>query len=273
MNKLTKIAIAAAGLALAAQGAFAGVNNNDLIFSVNNNDNGGNTEFDVNLGTLSSLTSPNDNLSGLVSGFSGFTSASATTGLNVGVAGGQNLGTISGAGNDVFATTLRVGGGSYQTAGTEGNPTVVAGASANPSKANIANAANTVDTFTGYGANNSTGAGSFSAQVAFDHTTPGTVGANNFSTDLGIAGATPLQSMTGTTIVLDLWGDTEGASSPGGWVYEGDLTFTYDPSGASGPTLIWDEASAVPEPTTYGLFAGVGLLALSVRRQLVRKNA
>lgn len=273
MNKLTKIAIVAAGFALAAQGAFAGVNNNDLIFSINNNDGGGTTEFDVNLGTLSSLTSPNDNLSGLISGFSGFNSASATTGLNIGVAGGQNLGTISGAGNDVFATTLRVGGGSYQTAGTEGNPSVVAGAASSPSKANIANAANTVDTFTGYGVNTSTGAGSFTAQVASDHVTPGTVGGNNFSTDLGIGSATPLQSMTGTSIVLDLWSDTEGTTAPGGWVYDGNLTFTYDSSGASAPTLIWDEAAAVPEPTTYGLFAGVGLLALSLRRQLVRKNA
>ena len=71
-------------------------------------------------------------------------------------------------------------------------------------------------------------------------------------------------------IVLDLWKDTVTAAGTTGWAYQGN--FTLDLSGAN-PSLIWDAASAVPEPATYGLCAGAGLLVLSLRNQFRRKIA
>jgi hypothetical protein len=266
MNKLIKLAIVAAGASLAVQGAFAGPNNNDLIFSINNNDGGGTTEFTVNLGLESSYVAPNYDLSSLLGSYSSYASAGAPS-LNVGVVGGQNgQGGLSGAGNDVFTTTLRVGDGSYLTPGSEGAPAVT------PANSRINSAGGIAGGFSGYAPNLATTDGtSFSANVAFDPSAAGTA-ANSFVSYLG-QGANPLQAMGGTgSIVLDLWKDTTTSTSANtSWVYQGN--FTLDLSGVS-PSLVWD-AAPVPEPSTYSLFGGVGfgLLALCLRRKLRSKKA
>jgi len=265
MNKLIKIAVVAAGAALVVQGAFAGPNNNDLVLSINNNDGGGNTEFTVNLGQISTFTPiPNYDLSGFMSTFNSQYASAGASGLNVGVAGGQNgQGGLTGAGNDVFTTTLRVGGSAYTTSGTESAP------SPNPSKANIGNAGGIAGGFAGFGSNLSTSdSTSFTSLFAKDPTTAGTSVSGSFVSFLG--GDNPLHQMTGSSITLDLWKDAVNASGVvTGWIYQGDLTL--DLSGAQ-PSLVFD-AAPIPEPTTYGLFAGAGLLALSFRRQFRSKNA
>jgi hypothetical protein len=59
--------------------------------------------------------------------------------------------------------------------------------------------------------------------------------------------------------------DGNGSSSKA--VYQGDFTFNSD------GTLDYTFASsAVPEPSTYGIFAASGLLALSMRRQFLRQQ-
>ncbi len=255
----------AAGAVLAVQGAFAGPNNNDLVLSINNNNGGGNTEFTVNLGLVTSFAPiPNYDLSSFMSTFNSQYASAGASGLNVGVAGGQNgQGGLSGAGNAVFTTTLRVGGTSYTSAGTESAPSP-----ATPSKANIGNAGGIAGGFAGFGSNLSTSdATSFTSLFAKDPTTPGTSTTGSFASFLG--GDNPLQTMTGSSISLDLWKDTVTSAGTTGWTYLGD--FTLDLSGAQ-PSLVFD-AAPVPEPTTYGLFAGAGLLALSFRRQFRSKNA
>ncbi len=270
-----KTAIVAAGAALAVQGAFAA--GNDLFLSLNNNSGSGTTEFTVDLGSLSSFQSGTSqvDLSSFMSTFNTYASA-GVPGLNVGVAGGlggQGGVLNQGLGNLVYTTTLRSSNiGQPAVSGSSG-PSVAA------SKATISSAAAVVGgTGMVTGPNVSTtdsSNGSFTANIAkvagSDPTDFGTAG-NNFSKDLG--GANPLQGMTGSSIVLDLWKNTvtsaAGNGTVSGWIYEGN--FTLDLSGAE-PTLIFDAASAVPEPSTYGLFAGAGLLALSLRRQFRRKTA
>jgi hypothetical protein len=263
MNRITKMAIAMAGFALAVQGAIAGVNNNNLVLSINNNSGGGTTEFTVNLGQISTFAGPNYDLSSFLSTFNSQYASAGASGLNVGVAGGQNgQGGLSGAGNDVFTTTLRIGNGQYTTAGTEGAPSVI------PTKANIANAGSVAAGTISFGSNQAIGdSGTFTSVFAKDPLTPGTA-TPNFTGSLG--GDNPLQQMTGSTISLDLWKDTVTSTGTTSWVYQGD--FTLDLSGAT-PSLIWDAAAPVPEPATYGLCAGAGLLVLSLRRQLRSKNA
>jgi PEP-CTERM motif len=240
MKRLTKTALMAAGVALIVQGAYAGPNNNDLILDINFNPTGS-TEFNANLGLLSSFTS---DMSSLLTGFSGYASFSQS-GLNVGVVGGQNgQGGLSGTGNDVYMTTLH----------GSGAPTV-----GNPGKAAIASAGGVAGGFQSYGnAISSSDSASFSVNVASTPTANG-----SFANTMG---ANPLSQMTGSTISLDLWSDTvTGSSTTSGWVYQGELTLNL--TSPSSPTLSFT-AAAVPEPSTYGLIAGAGLLAVSLRRQL-----
>jgi len=258
MTKFAKLAVAMTGATLAAQAAFAGANNNNLILSINNNDGAGATEFTISLGQASTYTPvPNFDLSSFLSGYSSFASAGAS-GLNVGVAGGQNgQGGLSGAGNDVYTTTLRLGNtgtGQYVNSGTESAPSV------SPSKANIGVAGGIAGGTITFGPNGPTSdANSFTSLFAKDPTTQGTA-ANNFVGNLG--GDNPLQTMPGNTFTLDLWKDTTTSSSTTGWIYQGDLAFDF--SGAT-PTLTWD-ASPVPEPSAASLCIGAGFLALAYRK-------
>lgn len=257
MTKFAKLAIAMAGAALAVPGAFAGPNNNDLILSINNNDGGGSTEFTVNLGLQSSFTGPNYDLSSFLSTFNSQYASAAASSLNVGIAGGQNgQGGLTGVGNDVYTTTVRVGNnGQYTIAGTEGGPSI------NPTKANIGSAGGIAGGTISFGSNLATSdANSFTSLFAKDPVTPGTA-ANNFTGALG--GVNPLSTMTGTSITLDLWKDTvTGSSTTSGWVYQGDVTLDF---GTASPTATWD-ATPVPEPTTFSLCIGAGLLALAKRK-------
>jgi hypothetical protein len=70
-----------------------------------------------------------------------------------------------------------------------------------------------------------------------------------------------------TTYVSDLFGyGDSGAGTPA--TYEGN--FTFDPT--SGDT-IFSSASPVPEPGAYGILAGAGLLAVTLRRQFGLRQA
>lgn len=105
---------------------------------------------------------------------------------------------------------------------------------------------------------------SWSQLIAQNSTTAGGNG-NNFTQN---AAVNPLQTFNGTVLVEDLWkNDATSGAQP--WTELGTLTLNF---GGATPTVTFDPV-AVPEPATYGILAGAGLLALSVRRQLGRKSA
>src|SRR5262249_41862228 len=190
--------------------------------------------------------------------------SAGASGLNVGVVGGQNgQGGLTGVGNDVFTTTLRIGNFNSLGLGTPGTESAPI---PNPTKATISNAGGIAGGFAGYGNNLSVSdPGSFTSQIAKDPASAGTA-VNSFVSLLG--GDNPLQAMTGSLIFLDLWKDTVTTSTTtSGWVYQG--AFMLDLSGAA-PLLVWDPI--IPEPSTYGLLSGIGVLALALWKQLHRKS-
>jgi hypothetical protein len=67
----------------------------------------------------------------------------------------------------------------------------------------------------------------------------------------------------------DLWTSTLGTSGTPAFTYDGYLTINL--SGAGDISYTSDVVSAVPEPATYGLLSGAGMLLLGLRRQFCRK--
>jgi hypothetical protein len=113
---------------------------------------------------------------------------------------------------------------------------------------------------------------SFSSIISAGPGQPGTAN-NNFVAAWGSGFALngPLQTVTGSKVITeDLWTITRPSTAAAtAWQYDG--YFTLDLSGSS-PSLIYNAAAPVPEPSTYGLIAGAGLLVMSLRRQWTQKN-
>jgi hypothetical protein len=100
----------------------------------------------------------------------------------------------------------------------------------------------------------------WSAYVAASPTSPGTLVSGD---DVADQTGNPLGQLSSGDLSLALWEDTRtGTSTIGGWVDEGTFNINVDTD------TISFTAAAVPEPATYGLFSGVGLLMLALRRQL-----
>jgi len=103
-----------------------------------------------------------------------------------------------------------------------------------------------------------------------DSTAYGTEGANSFAANLTNPMATMASDGSGGYAVnLDLYGDNNNNANGRKFLYDG--YFNLDINGSS-LSLTYDPA-VVPEPTTYGVFAGAGLLLFALRRQFVGKNA
>jgi hypothetical protein len=251
MKRLTKTTLLAAlGLALVPPVAYAG--NGDIIVDFQ----AGGQDIAIDLGGLPNQTV---DLSSFISGVS-FSSG------NIGFVGGFNAG-AGGAGDQAFVSTIRSGGGTdFTIPGTETRPQNVA----RLSNSSITSAANIAGGFVP-GTLPSTDAQSWSSLISAG---PGLAGTANNSF-VSVWGSTfalngPMQAATGR-IVEDLWSVTRPSTAAiSSWVYDG--AFTIDFTGAS-PSLIFSAPTAVPEPTTYGILAGAGLLVVTLRRHLTRKNA
>lgn len=226
-----------------------------------------------NMGTI--LTAgPNFDLSG------GLTGALPTysSSLNVGAVAGSSTAPIN-----AFMTTVRAGGGSYVTPGTESAPQAVNGQTLTGDKNALAPAAaligglslglNPYPSSTTPGTANTAG-NSWSQTIAAG---PAQAGSGPSSFVGSIYGSTASQANespmgnfgASDTIVEDLWGITATPTGKGpfSWTYEGDLTID-----ASSGSVIWDMAPT-PEPGTFGLLTAGGLLILAVRNRYKNKNA
>ena len=253
------LAVGAAMVSQAAQAASPG----DLVLGFSDNDFlTPAQDYIVDLGNAGALLSAAQNAPSLTidltsgynfnvgtfdTAFSG--DAGALNNVNAGVVGGQQT---VGLPKTIWATTL---GGS--------------GAPANLGSGTLINSgANVVQGITQYGIIASAQAGSFSANVAVDPYTAGTASGSDDFTDL--TGANPLNTLTGGILSEDLYVDVRPASGAGSWAEVG--TFNFNLNNTSSDVMTFT-ASSVPEPSTYELLAGAGLLALVFRRQLSRKNA
>lgn len=245
MNKLAKVAVVVAGLALVAQVANAA--NNDLLLGFNGNSSS--SDYVINLGNSTSLFN-SSSVVDLSSDFSLSTfnsTFSSVNGTKMGAGGGtSSLNPI------FFFTENRGSAGDSSTALSLTPPsittTVASGA---------AGAFNGISPFPAAGTGtliNNGNATSFTSQM--------TTLQNN-------TGLNPSTAIGSGVIYEDLWQATKTTGTSTAWVYKGYLTF--DTTGAN--PLLTFTPTAVPEPSTYGLFGGMGILALAMRRQLRRKNA
>jgi hypothetical protein len=265
-----------AGLALSGLSAHAQVFNysdGDLILDFSQS--AATADVEVDLGNLASLTSAAQGAGGTVL-LGNFTSdlglaGASVNGLSFSVVGLQNLASGPLAANTLFLTQKQTG------ASPNALPNDLTASAQNTAKG-------TIQHIVGIG--NSTGILPWStANAASAYNTPSTaiigntslssytkiVGAS-FSGAAAIGGGAPKNTTSATfatdggSIVSDLFEfDPLGSSSKAG--YEGYFTFNSD-----GTLDFTTGSGTVPEPATYGIFAGAGLLVVSLRNQLRRKQ-
>jgi hypothetical protein len=293
MKILTKSGLLALSAALTIPSAYAQAtpNADDLVLGFNGftstvagggpNPVAADSLYDLgNMGTI--LTAgPNFDLTSMLSG-SFIPNYSSS--LNVGAVAGSSTGTIN-----AFMTTVRGGGGSYTTAGTETAPQAVNGQTLTGDKNALAPAAaligglslgmNPYPSSTTPGTANTSGnswSQTISAGPAQAGSGPSSFVGSIYGSTASQANESPMGNFGGSeTIVEDVWGITAASSGKGpfSWTYEGDLTITENPGGmTNSATVIWDMAPT-PEPGTFGLLTAGGLLLLAVRNRYKNKNA
>jgi len=113
-----------------------------------------------------------------------------------------------------------------------------------------------------------TGSGNaWSYNIAANPTTAGLTTGISFAADT----ANPMGTLTGGQITLALYESTigSGRNAPGStWTEVGTLAID-----ANAGTAIYTGIAAVPEPTTFSLLGGAGLLLISLRNKFSRKQA
>ncbi len=256
MNTLTKMAVVSAAAVLVAQGARAQIANGDLVLGFTGT--GATTQdYVIDLGSLTSFNSQSSTIQHL----GGLVNLGSFAVPNP-VIGSMNVGVLFGSGNGVTGDyvgygILRSGNNAAGTVGTEAAPATPSGGSFVTLAANAGNG-------TTLGTPANTTALSFTGNA--NPLTTGGVAQNLNAQDV-------LNPMAGTSIALDLFESTRlapsGRSTPASaFTYEGTLNI--DLSGANAVVDFTPAgfASAVPEPSTYGLIGGAGLLFMALRRQL-----
>jgi len=256
MNKLAKVAVVVAGLALVAQAAKA--NDFDIILGFNGN--GATSDYVINLGNANTSVGVG---SGQVTDLSSFFNATTfnsifTAGVNgtlMGAGGGQT------SSSPTLYFTENRGAAGNASAALSLTPTLNSSSAASQGAGNFNDLPNTFSSFNSAGANLTIAKGdpdSWTSQVTSGN--PGSFPAQT--------GMNPSSAIGSGVIYEDLWKATKNGTHLN-WSYTGYLTF--DDSGSS--PLLTFTAVPVPEPSTYGLFGAAGVLVLALRRRFSQKNA
>ena len=259
MNKIATTAVLAIAAALFTQGARGqSYNDDDLILGFNLN--GGASDYVINLGSSSTIVGGSSvvDLSGSFNRSTFNSLWASPTGPRVGVVGGANSTSV-----DVFQTATRGGG--------VGASAAVKGSEAVPATINITTKSKLQGDLGALIAANLTlsTAGSSVVDSSKNYTSKiagSTIGGT--TTWWGQQSVNPQSTFDVTGIVYeDLFFGTAG----GAYSYQG--YFTIDLSGSSGSiTFTPKDLVAVPEPRTYGIIAGAGLLWLTLRGKFGRNG-
>lgn len=268
MNKIVKSLALSAGVALVSQAAQAQFVNGDLVlgFTAANAANDyiielGNFQTVVGVGGSSVVDlSSHFSASSFNSDFSG-----GLNGVDMGVVGGNNAFNPS----SIFETALRSSLGTPALPGSA-QPASLPHAAGKNGLSEIPTMVNGLGMAAGQSLSTprgGTGTGNYSW---FNYVPSATPPTQSYFTQTGY---NPDSTASGNVIREDLWG-TPATTSSGAYNFTYEGFFTLDLSGAS-PSLTFTPASlaAVPEPASYGLIAGAGLLVVSLRRQFQRKSA
>jgi hypothetical protein len=264
MKNSYKVALLAALGIISATSGYAQYADGDLLLGFTST--GANKDYTFDLGQISSFTA-NEQLGSGIS-WSVFSSAFGANNVAVGAVGADTTGNVDPSGGQtIWTSVLR----STQPVTSSG----VAGSSTPSATSQLAMDAQTGDPGgvtqnPAVTQNGGTVVGNtWGDLIATGVGTPGTLGSSwasgihNPMVALGTGSA-------GGAVNLDIYTATDD-NNVNTYTYAGDLQINITSSGAS---VIWDPTlAAVPEPTTYGLLAGFGLLAVALRNQFSRKNA
>jgi hypothetical protein len=283
MNKRKTIMLALTGAALAtvssAQAQLATYTDDDLLLNFRNATTPTDSDVVVDLGNINTFVSTVAGLGGTavldsVSGVTptpGYTPTFTASGL-LGVLGAPSTGNaigFSAAASDHTSEGIWLTRAISSPSLTPGTPSGVL---------NSTDQGKTVNDIAGIGAGGMTGgaltggqagstavvasgnAHSYQVEAEASTTLPGTITYQGTQSTASGQGGLIESKQTGSTIYEALWAvPVTGAS---GDVFEGYFSFL-----ASGEVDFTTAVSAVPEPATYGLLAGLGLLAVAARRQ------
>ena len=257
---LKKAVLASAGLALASTSALAQTStyaDQDVLLSFRKA--GTQNDLIVDLGSVSAFTQ--------------------TSSFDLGTKAFNDAILLSIFGGSLNGVVWSVWAGNNTTGG--GNQNWLSGASSTGwSGSTLVGTKSVASAINSYGGNNINPAQVFSTQVPgnpTEYTTP-TSSSFSFTTYQGNAGKVNGTFSQGSTDIgngvtfgtIGYFTDITGTKGGGSSVVLGDFTF----NALTGDGM-WNGADqvAAPEPGTYGILAGAGLLALSLRRQFTRKTA
>jgi len=115
----------------------------------------------------------------------------------------------------------------------------------------------------------STSSTGWTVNVAASATANGTIVTG---ADVGDEAVNPMGTLSGGVLTEQLWENTKNGAltAPNGWVDIGTININPTTDSVTFPGA---NVSAVPEPSTYGLLAGAGLLVVALRRNFSAKNA